>query len=52
LPVQLSITYGWTDGTVDAENAPLRLPGRTGASIQRSSKKRSTTSPTVGEKSR
>ncbi len=51
LAVQLSITYGCTLGTVYAQNAPPRLPGRTGASIQRSSKNRLTRSPSWGEKS-
>ena len=47
--VQLSSRYGWCDGTVYAQNAPGRLPGRTGASIQPSSKKRVPASASCGE---
>src|SRR3712207_5350965 len=46
----MSSTYGWTEGTVSAQNAPTRLRGLTGASIQRSSKKRPTSCPRSGEK--
>ena len=48
-PVWLSITYGCTEGTAGAQNAPPRLLGRTGASIQPSSKKRRATFARSGE---
>ena len=44
-------TYGWTPGTFVAQYAPWRLSGRTGASIQASSKNRSTAAPASLEKS-
>ena len=47
--VQLSNRYGWCDGTVYAQNAPGRLPGRTGASIHDSSKNRCAASASSGE---
>jgi hypothetical protein len=46
----LSSTYGCTDGTVAAENAPGALPGRTGASIQPFSKNCSAMSAISGAK--
>jgi hypothetical protein len=43
--------YGWTPGTVVAQNAPVRLSGRTGPSIHCSSKKRPMIAPVSSEKS-
>ena len=47
--VQFSSRYGCCDGTVYAQNAPGRLPGRIGASIHDSSKKRSAADASSGE---
>ena len=47
--VQLSSRYGWCDGTVYAQNAPGRLPGRIGASIHGWSKKLLAASASSGE---